>query len=141
PSLSTSPPGCLKNSHSLGFSLSASRKYQWSSSGGLVSSRTPVHVGPPWRAGGKRPTRCVTISKTALGSSPASLIHAPVNSKDLSFPISSGLSTGKKKTSISIWVPSFNFPLMVPVIGASHFITHPAAHSCHVLIVVDFSSG
>src|SRR5678815_800290 len=81
------------------------------------------------------------MSKTAFATSLASLIQAPVNSNDLNFPTSSGLSNGKNKTSASTLVPSGRGTRNQLVIGASHFISANGNHSAHVLIVVDFNSG
>src|SRR5256885_12878345 len=102
---------------------------------------TPVQLAPPLSTLGNLSTLWVSMSKTALATSEASLIQAPVNSNDLSFPTSSGLSRGKNMISASTRVPSGKGSFIHPVIGASNLISQNGNHSIHVLMVVDFSSG
>ena len=105
---------------------------------------TPFQLGPPLVLGGKRPTRCVTISKISLGISEASLIQAPVNSKDLNLPVSLALSKARKSTSSSSLVPSpISTTFIVAVIGVSQRIwaMFDGNQVSQVLMVVLLSSG
>ena len=101
---------------------------------------TPDQVAPPWAWLGKRPTRPVAMSRMGLASSLASLSHTPVRSRDLSFFTSCGRSHDRKITSNSISVPSGKRRRNMLDGGMSIFTLAPD-QSCHVLIVVVFSSG